>query len=196
MRRLTRSIRGAPTKILRTAALALVYSNAEYHAPAWCRSNHTRLIDKPINDALRTVTGYLRPISTDNLPVLARIKSADVRRKKTTIALARRAKEQNHLLHYRLRSRLIKQQSYLKSRRPFVTTALKLLQDLPEQDATANLWLDHKWNSEWQESPSQLCNCLKDVSNISQGITLPKQASVKRSGLRIGVGYFRAIMRK
>ena len=47
---------GAGAKTLRTAALSLIYSTAEYCAPAWCRSAHTRLIDSVLSDALRTVT--------------------------------------------------------------------------------------------------------------------------------------------
>jgi len=49
----------------------LVHSTAEYCAPAWCRSAHTRLIDPGINDVLRIVTGCLRPTQADNLPILA-----------------------------------------------------------------------------------------------------------------------------
>ena len=56
---------GAGAKTLRTAALSLVYSTAEYCAPVWCRSAHTRLIDSVLNDALRSVTGCLRPTPTD-----------------------------------------------------------------------------------------------------------------------------------
>ena len=52
---------------------ALVYSTAEYCAPVWCRSAHTRLIDSVLNDALRIVTGCLRPTPTDYLPVIAGI---------------------------------------------------------------------------------------------------------------------------
>ena len=36
---------GAGAKTLRTAALSLINSTAEFCAPAWCRSAHTRLID-------------------------------------------------------------------------------------------------------------------------------------------------------
>ena len=39
-------------KTLRTTILALVHSTAEYCVPAWCRSNHIRLINKPIHDAV------------------------------------------------------------------------------------------------------------------------------------------------
>jgi len=46
----------------------LVHSIAEYYAPVWCRSTHTRLIDPAINYALRIVTGCLRNAPADNLP--------------------------------------------------------------------------------------------------------------------------------
>ena len=63
---------GAGAKTLRIAALSLVYSTAEYYAPVCCRSAHTRLINSVLNDALRLVTGCLRPTPTDHLPILSR----------------------------------------------------------------------------------------------------------------------------
>ena len=39
---------GAKTR--RTAALSLVYSTADYCAPVWYRSAHTRFIDSVLND--------------------------------------------------------------------------------------------------------------------------------------------------
>ena len=51
-------------KTLRIATLSLVYSTAEYCASVWCRSAHTCLIDSGLNDALRMVTGCLRPTPT------------------------------------------------------------------------------------------------------------------------------------
>ena len=68
LRRLVGSGRGAGAKTLRTATLSLVYSTSEHCAPVWCRSAHTRLIDSVLNDALRIVTGCLRPTPTDHLP--------------------------------------------------------------------------------------------------------------------------------
>ena len=76
---------------LRTAALSLIYSIAEYCAPAWCRSAHTRLIDSVLNDALRIVTGCLRSTPTDNLPVLSGIQPAELRRQEMTLSLANRS---------------------------------------------------------------------------------------------------------
>ena len=71
LRRLVGSGWGAGAKTLHIDTLSLVYSTAEYCAPVWCRSAHTRLIDSVLNDALRIVTGCLRPTPTDQLPVLS-----------------------------------------------------------------------------------------------------------------------------
>ena len=98
MRRLAGSGWGAGAKTLRTAALFLVYSTVEYCAPVWCRSAHTRLIDSVLNDALRIVTGCLRP--TDYLPVLAGIQPAELRRLGATLSLAYRGSlDPDHILY-------------------------------------------------------------------------------------------------
>ena len=100
MRRLAGSGWGAGAKTLRTAALSLVYSTAEYCAPVWCRSAHTRLIDSVLNDALRIVTGCLRPTPTGYLPVLAGIQPAELRRLGATLSLAYRGNlDPGHIRH-------------------------------------------------------------------------------------------------
>ena len=79
---------GAGAKTLRMATLSLVYSTAEYCAPVWCRSAHTRLIDSVLNDALHIVIGCLRPTPTDHLPVLSGIQPAELRLMRATLSLA------------------------------------------------------------------------------------------------------------
>ena len=99
-RRLLGSGWGAGAKTLRIATLSLVYSTAEYCAPVWCRSAHTRLIDSVLNDALRIVTGCLRPTPTDHLPVLSGIQPAELRRLGATLSLAYRGSlDPDHILH-------------------------------------------------------------------------------------------------
>ena len=61
LKRLVGSEWGAGAKTLRIATTSLVYSTAEYCAPVWCCIAHTRLTDSVLNDALRIVTGCLRP---------------------------------------------------------------------------------------------------------------------------------------
>ena len=78
LKQLTGSSWNAEATILRTVTLALVDSTAEYCAPVWCCSAHTRIIDKPINDVLRIVTRCLRPTPTDNLFILTGIQPTEL----------------------------------------------------------------------------------------------------------------------
>ena len=181
---------------LRTATMALVYSAAEYCAPAWCRSAHTRLIDKPIKDALRIVTGCLRPTPTDNLYVLAGIQPSELRRKKAVLSLACRAQEPEHLLYDRLSSPAYAGHRQLKSRHPFVPAALELLNDLNETDTSAAHWADYRWNVEWQKSTSRLHQFIADVSSSPPGVNYPRPSWVRLNRLRTGVGLFRSTMYK
>ena len=98
--RLAGSEWGAGAKTLRISALSLVYSTAEYCAPVLYRTVHTRLIDSILNDASRIVTGYLGPTPTEDLPVLAGIQPAELRRLGATLSLANRAiHDPDHVLH-------------------------------------------------------------------------------------------------
>ena len=91
---------GAGAKTHRIATLSLVYSTAEYCAPVWCRSAHTCLIDSVLNNALRIVTGCLRPTPTDHLPVLSKIQPAELRRMGATLFLAHRGSlDPDHTLY-------------------------------------------------------------------------------------------------
>jgi len=109
------------------AALVLVHSTAEYCAPVQCRSAHTRLIDPANNDALRIVTGCLRPTPVGNLPVLAGIQPAGVRRKGATLSLARRAVEPRQLLHTALTCLPSANARRVNSRHPFVPGVQQLI---------------------------------------------------------------------
>ncbi len=79
IRRIVGTTWGATTKTLRISTEALVFTAAEYCAPAWCRSPHVKKLDTALNDALCTVSGCLRATPTHQLPVLAGIAPAEVR---------------------------------------------------------------------------------------------------------------------
>ena len=139
---------GAGAKTLRTAALSQIYSTAEYCAPACCRSAYTRLIDSVLNDALRIVTGRLRPTPTDNLPVLSGIQSAELRRQGATLSLANRSSlNPGHILHGLLTESQTASKERLKSRRPFVPAARKLLNNLSELGIRAAQWTNLGWDT-------------------------------------------------
>ena len=140
---------GAGAKTLCIYALSLIYSTAEYCAPVWCRSTHTRLIDSIFDDALRIVTGCLRTTPTKDLPVLAGIQSAELCRLGATFSLANRAvHDPDHVLHGQLVWQQVAHQGRLRSRRPFVLATWKLLGSLFKLDIPVKQWTKHKWNAD------------------------------------------------
>jgi len=76
---------------------------------------------------LRIVTGCLRPTPADNLPILAGIQPAELRRNGATLSLARSAMEPGNLLHSALTCTLSANARHLKSRHPFVPAAQQLI---------------------------------------------------------------------
>ena len=157
LRRLVGSGWGAGAKTLRIATLSLVYSTAEYCAPVWCRSGHTRLIDSVLNDALRIVTGCLRPTPTDHLPVLSGIQPAELFRMGVTLSLAYRGSlDPDHILYGLLSGSSDTRQVRLRSRRPFVPGARNLLDNFARLGIRASEWTNLKWNAEYCESASRL----------------------------------------
>ena len=109
---------GVGAKTLRIATLSLVYSTAEYCAPVWCRSAHTRLIDSVLNDALRIVTGCLRPTPTDDLRILSGIQPTKLSQMGATLSLAYRGSlDPDHILYGFLTGSSDTRQVRLRSRR-------------------------------------------------------------------------------
>ena len=149
LRRLAGSGWGGGAKTLRTAALSLVYSTADYCAPLWCRSTHTRTIDSVLNDALRIATGCLPPTPTDHRPILLDIQPAELGRLRATLSLAKRGiLDPDHILHGQLAGLPDEPRERLKSRRPFVPAAWILLNDLSKLGIHAAQWTNYRWSAE------------------------------------------------
>ena len=197
LRRLAGSGWGASAKTLRTAALSLVYSTAEYCAPVWCRSAHTRLIDSVLNDAMRIVSGCLLPTPTEYLPVLSGIQPAELRRQGATLSLANRSSlDPDHILHGRLQGSPDADGKRLKSRHPFVPAARKLLDGLSQMGTRVAQWTNTKWNMEYSERTTGLHAFIPRVSTRPLGMSLPRAAWVRLNRLRSGVGRFGSSMYK
>ena len=75
---------GASTNTLRSSALALCYSAAEYCAPVWSRSAHISQVDVQLNSTMRLISGTLRSTPLPWLPVLSNIEPPALRRKAAT----------------------------------------------------------------------------------------------------------------
>ena len=177
--------------------MSLVYSTAEYCAPVWCRSAHTRLINSVLNDALHIVTGCLRPTPTDRLPVLSGIQPAELRRMGATLSLAYRGSlDPDHILPGLLSGSSDNRQVRLRSRRPFVPGARNLLDNLARLGIRASEWTNHKWKTDYCENASRLRAFVPETGTRPVGIGLPRAAWVKLNRLRTGVGRFHLSMHK
>ena len=188
---------GAAATTLRTATLTLVYSAVEYRcAPTWCQSARTHLIYLIINDAWRIMTGCLSPTPTDNLPTLAGIQAVVLRRKETTLSLARRAMEPRHLLHSALTSPITGDARQLRSRQPFIRAEQKFISSSDDDNTSSSLWADHRWNAEWLDNTTRLCTFIPDTGTHPSGMALPRTGWVRLNRLRTGVGRFRSCLRK
>jgi len=165
-----------------------MHSTAEYCAPVWCRIAHTRLIDPAIIDALRIVTGCMRPTPADNLPILADIQPAELRHNEAKLFLARRAVEPGHLLHSALTRPLGAAAQRLKSRHPFVPATQQLISFSDNNNSIrAAQWVDYQWNAEWADNPTRLRTSIPDTGTHPPGMTLPRRAWVRLNRLRTGV---------
>lgn len=71
---------GANASTLRTTALALVYSTAEYCCAVWKNSCHISKVDTQLNAAMRTVSGTISSTPIAWLPVLSNIAPPELRR--------------------------------------------------------------------------------------------------------------------
>ena len=187
LRRLVGSGWGAGAKTLRIATLSLVYSTADYCAPVWCRSAHTRLIDSVLNDALRIVTGCLRPTPTDHLPILSGIQPAELRRMGATLSLAYRGSlDPDHILHGLLSGSSDTRQVRLRSRRPFVPAVRNLLDNLARLGIRASEWTNHKWKT-MKVLPGSVLLCLRSVPGLL-GWAYPEQLGLSSTACGLVLG--------
>ena len=77
LRKLSNLKWGANASTIRTTALSLCYSVAEYATPVWARSSHAQKLNLELNSTCRAVTGFLRPSNVKDLYLLAGIAPSD-----------------------------------------------------------------------------------------------------------------------
>ena len=189
LRRLAGSKWGACATTLRTSALALVYSAAEYASPAWCRSSHAKKLDTALNDTMRLITGCLRPTPTAFLPVLSGIAPAPLRRELHTHRLVTKASSNpNNLLHDIVEGSVSLGQQRLKSRRPFSHHAAKL--------RGSDFNICQTWRASWQETPRPAQLDITPNTTVPPGANLPRREWVSLNRIRTGVGRFNAAMHR
>ena len=80
LKKLSNTKWGTSPSTIKTTALALSYSTAEYACPVWERSTHAEKIDPVLNEACRLITGCLKPTKVESLYQLAGIAPPTIRR--------------------------------------------------------------------------------------------------------------------
>ena len=80
LKKLADSKWGTNARTIRTTALALCYSTAEYAASVWTRSSHANKLNPVLNQACRAITGCLKPTNVEDLHLIAGIAPPDIRR--------------------------------------------------------------------------------------------------------------------
>ena len=197
LRRLVCSGWGAGAKTLRIAALSLVYSTAEYCAPVWCRSAHTRFIGSVLNDALGIVTGCLCPTPTDHLPILSGIQPAELRQLEATLSLVHRGSlDPDHILYGLLSGSSDTRQVRLRSEHTFVPAARNCLENLARLGIRVSEWTNNKWKMKYCENASRLRAFVPGTSARPVGMDLPRVAWVRLNRLGTGIGRFHSSMHK
>ena len=100
LKRLTSNHWGADFSTLRSSALALCYSAAEYCSPVWSQSHHSHKVNVALNECLRLVSGCIKSTPTDILPVLCGNEPADIRRDKNISEFCNHVfSEEDHILN-------------------------------------------------------------------------------------------------
>ena len=80
LKKLANSNWGTNARAIRTTALALCYSTAEYAAPVWARSSHANKLNPVLNQACRSITGCLKLTNKEDVYLIAGISPPDIRR--------------------------------------------------------------------------------------------------------------------
>jgi hypothetical protein len=172
---------GANANTLRSSALALCYSVAEYCSPVWSRSTHTKLIDVQLNSTMRHITGTLRPTSLPWLPVLANIEPPALRRKAAVDKLVAKAVEheewplQNDLLH--------PPHQRLTSRKP-------LWSDMHPVDTIS------RWRDDWKSASVVNHSLVEDPTIRQPGFDLPRRQWSLSNRFRTAQGHCGACREK
>ena len=165
---------GANPSTIRSTALALCFSTAEYCSPVWSKSCHAKNVDAELNNACRIITGNLRPTPLPAVYRLAGIAPPHIRRD-----AQRRAQKykQEHDIRHPLCGH-IPPRRRLPSRSSFMT-AESLDPDLSAQYRT------NKW-SEWDSYDSNAVQ--SPIEELPTGTDLPRKDWVTLNRARAKVG--------
>ena len=174
IQKLAGSVWGASANTLRTATLALVFSPAEYVAPAWRNSAHTHKVDVQLNNAMRTITGCVKPTDVRWLPVLSHITPPPIRRLMATKNLYEKFKSNKQSLLYKEIAN--RPRSRLKARK----------QSFQDMDGEMNI--KELGRQAWRENPPTNGDIVEDPTEEVPGFELKRNLWTTLNRIRTGQG--------
>ena len=156
--KLANSSWGTNPETLRTTAMALCYSAAEYCAPVWANSCHAKKIDPELNNSCRIITGTLRATPLESVYRLAGIAPPHIRREtRTRTQKFRQEYDPRHTLFGH-----VPPKKRLKSRNSFMCA--KSLN--PNEASTSRIEQWKEWDnkvSEAVQKPTETLACGTDL---------------------------------
>ena len=173
---------------LRTSALALCYSVAEYCSPVWSQSQHCKKVDTSLNECLRLVSSCIKSTPTNILPLLSGIEPSDIRRDKSILELRITG---SHMLNNVLNNPL--SNNRLKSRMPLSNRMHSLAADTNDA-SSPKIWAEEAWRRRWQSRNYRLKQFLPEPSTKPSGHNLNRAKSVKLNRIRSGYGRYASFM--
>lgn len=175
---------GADAETLRTTALSLVYSTAEYCASVWLNSPHVGKVDVVLNQTMRIIAGAIKTTPLYWLPVLSNIEPPYVRR---TNILIREFKKISSNTALPIHQDLIVF-TRLKSRNPPVKTAQELL--------SQNYNGVEIWRTDWRNRAHPRWHTLFESPKHPAGFHLPRKTWVTLNRIRTGHGRCGSLMHR
>ena len=166
---------GASASVLKTSALALCYSVAEYCCPIWRASAHAKLVDTKLATTMRLISGTLRPTQTPWLPTLSNIAPPDVRRMAASVNLMKKIND-NPLLPVFL-DIYDHPTARLPSRMPF-------WKNLPREQFSS----EAAWRAEWDTATVTNKHLVTDPTTRVPGFGLPRPVWSRLNRFRTGQG--------
>lgn len=184
--KLTGSTWGASPQTLKSTALALCYSTAEYACPVWERATHAKKLDPVLNVSCRLITGCLKPTPTDRLYILAGIAPPEIRRSAASKKeRQQQAIDERHPLFGHMPS-----QSRLKSRKSFLRYVIPLETSSTSRERVI----------QWEERLSNLPLTTTMELNVSEALPPGADSSYAMwkclNRLRSGVGRTKVTLSK
>ncbi|XP_060518350.1 uncharacterized protein LOC132697064 [Cylas formicarius] len=168
---------GSNASTLRCSALGLVYSTAEYCAPVWLNSAHTRLVDTQLNTTMRLISGTIKSTPTQWLPLLSFIPPPELRRQNALLKTFKKIQNNPNLP---IQNEIANaNRNRLRSRNPPTRTA---------EELRAN---DFQLNNQWSNIQNEAIPAIRDMPGISTtppGFGLPRKVWSTLNRIRTGHG--------